>query len=78
MRERPAGDAEGVREGQRIGIARAGERAECGLVHQGANGEMREQKAPRFLADQLGGFAAEHAVGALQMGLELVERGLDV
>ena len=45
-----AGDAEGVREGHRVGIARSRGRPECRLVHQGANREVGEQKAPGFNA----------------------------
>jgi len=63
MRERAAGKAQGVGDGDGVGIAGAGERAERGLVHQGTQREMREQRAPRFLPDQLEGLAAEHASG---------------
>jgi len=66
-----------MRERQRIRIASMWQRAERGLVHQGADREVRQKKAPRFLPDQLGRFAAEHALGATQMGLEFVECSLD-
>lgn len=71
MRQRATGDAKGMRERQRVGIAGAGECAQRGFVHQGADGEMREQQNPRFLADQLRRFAAEHALRALQNRVKL-------
>ena len=63
-------------EGQRVRITRLGERPQGGLVHQRANGEMREEKAPGLLLHELRRLAAEDPLRAAQMGLELVERRL--
>ena len=64
MGQRAAGNAERVREGQRVGIARAGLGAERRLVHQRAKREVREEKSPRLLPHQLRGLAPQHAPGA--------------
>ena len=45
MGERASGDPEGMREGQGVRIAGAGEGPKGGLVHQGAEGEVGQQKA---------------------------------
>jgi hypothetical protein len=47
--------------------SRAGERAERGLVHQRADDEMRLQKAPCFLPDQLRRLAPEHSLLAVTL-----------
>ena len=51
---------------------------ECGFVHQTANGEVSHHEAIEFLANQVGGLAAQDDLGAAQMGLEFVERGFDI
>ena len=57
--------------------SRARERAQGGLVHQSAQCEMGEQEAPGFLTHKVRGLAVEHALGAPQMRLQFIERGLD-
>ena len=73
MGQRAAGDAERVREGQRIGIARSRERPQRRLVHEGANRKVGEQKPPGFLPHELRRLAAEHALAAAEVRLEFVE-----
>ena len=77
MRQGAAGDAERMREGQRVGNPRARERAQGRLVHQSAQCERGEQEAPGFLTHKVRGLAVEHALGAPQMRLQFIERGLD-
>lgn len=69
-----AGDAERMRKREGVGIPRARECAERGLMHERADREVREQKAAGFLPHQLGRLAAEDALRAAQMRLEFVER----
>ena len=76
MGQRPAGDTKRVREGQRVGIARPRQGAQRGLVHQGADRKMREEKAPGFLPHELGRLAPEDPLSTPEMRLEYVERGL--
>ena len=76
MGQRAARDVDGVRERQRVGIARARQRAERRLMHERANGCVRDQQAPHFLPHQLRRLAAQHAPCAAQMRLQFVERGL--
>src|ERR1019366_8196973 len=65
--------AHGMKEGKPVGIL---VRFERGLVHQTADGEVGHHEAIELLAHQIGSFAAQHDLGAAQMGLELVERSL--
>ena len=60
-----------MKEGKPVGIL---VRFERGLVHQTADGEVGHHEAIELLAHQIGSFAAQHDLGAAQMGLELVER----
>lgn len=73
MRERAAGHAEGMDEGQLVGIVGPEERAERALVHEGAEREVREHEAPFLLPDQIRGFAAEHPPAPAEMRLKFVE-----
>ena len=61
MRARPADHAYRMHERQGVGIARPRQRPERGLVPERANGEVREQKAPRFLVHEGGRLAAQDA-----------------
>ena len=63
-----------MQEGKAVGVLVG---FEGGFMHQAANGEMCHQQPEHFLADQIGGLAAQHDFGAAQMGLEFVERGFD-
>ncbi len=78
MRQRATGDPNGMRERERVWVACVGTCAERRLVYQRAQGKVREEKAPRFLAHQVGRLAAQHALRPPQMRLERIERGLDV
>jgi len=51
---------------------------ESGFVHQATDGEVRHQESVELLAHKVGGFAAQHDLGTAQVGLEFVERGLDL
>lgn len=77
MRQRATGDAQGMGEGQRIGVAGRPGRAERGLMHQRAERKVRQQEAPRFLPHQVGRLAPHHASRAAQMRLEFVEGRFD-
>ncbi len=57
----------------RIGVGLDG-----GVVHQAANGEVRQEEAITFLADQVGGLTAQDHLGAAQMRLQFVQRGFDL
>lgn len=46
-------------------------------MHERANGEVREQKAPRFLLHEVGRLAAQDAPRAALVRFECVERGFD-
>ena len=61
-----------MQEGEAVGVLVG---LEGGFVHQAANGEMCHQQPEHFLADQIGGLAAQHDFSAAQMGFEFVERG---
>ena len=50
---------------------------EGGFVHQSANGEVRHYEAVEFLANQVGGLAAQDDFGTAQMSFEFGERGFD-
>src|ERR1039457_98529 len=49
--------------------------SQSGLVHQTANGEVSHHEAVELLAHQIGRFAAQHDLGAAQVGLEFIECG---
>ena len=57
-------------------------RIELGLegrfVHETADGIVGQEEPVELLAHELGGLAAQDDAPAPQMGLELVERGLDL
>ena len=63
-----------MQEREPVGVLAGFER---GFVHQAANGEVSHHEAVEFLANQVGGFAAQDDLGAAQMGLEFIERGFD-
>ena len=65
-----------MREGQHVRIARPRERSQGCLVHQGPEREVREEKAPGLLPDELRGLAPEDPLPTPEMRLELVERRL--
>src|SRR5215213_3558434 len=70
-----AQDAERAGEAEAVGV---GAGAPGGLIHHGADGEMGEQQPVDLLDDLAGVLAAERAgVGPL-VGLDLVQRGLDL
>lgn len=48
-----------------------------GFVHQAPNGEVRQEEAKTFLADEVGRFAPQDDLGPAQMRLQFVERGFD-
>jgi len=50
---------------------------EGGFVHQSANGEVRHYEAVEFLANQVGGLAAQDDFGTAQMSFEFGERSFD-
>ena len=52
--KRAAHDVQGVREGQRVGMSGAWQRAERRFVHQRAERKVRQQKARDFLLYQAG------------------------
>ncbi len=78
MGERAAGDRQRVSERERVGIAGPRHRAQRGLVHQGTERKVSEEKPPRFLPHQLGRLAAEDAVRSPEVGFEFVKRRLDL
>ena len=47
---------------------------QCRLVHQLADGEVRQQKTIELLPDQFRGFAAQHDLTPPEMGLQFVKR----
>ena len=49
-----------------------------GLVHQAADGEVRQEQPIELLTDQVRGLAAQHDLRAAQVGLQFVERRLDL
>ena len=51
-----------------------GQGAERGLVHQRADREVREEKAPRFLSHELRGLAPQDTLATPETCLEFVER----
>ena len=59
-----------MKEGKPVGIFVSLQR---GFVHQTANGEVGHHETVELLAHQIGGFAAQHDMGAAQMGLEFIE-----
>ena len=59
MRQGPPGDPERMDEGERVGIAGPRERAQRGLVHQGAEREVRQEEPPGFLPHELGRLTPE-------------------
>ena len=69
-----ADDANGVNERQAVGVLVGVQR---GFMHQAANGEVRHHEPVEFLANQIGGLAAQDDLGAAQMGLQFVQRGFD-
>jgi len=46
------------------------------FVHQPANGEVGHHEAVELLPHQIGGFAAQDDLGAPQVRLQFVQRGL--
>jgi len=46
------------------------------LVHETAKGEVRHQEAVKLLPNQVGSFAAQDNLGAAQVGLQFIQRGL--
>jgi hypothetical protein len=54
-------DANGVREGEAVGILVD---FECGFVHEATNGEMSHHEPIELLANQIGRLAAQDDVGA--------------
>src|SRR5215218_707818 len=65
--------AAGKRQPVRVDLAVQG-----GLVHERADGVMDQQVRPDLLADPVGMAAAQHHPGAALMGLELIQRGLQL
>ena len=63
-----------MQEREPVGVLIGFERS---FVHQTSNGEVSHHEAVEFLANQVGGLAAQDDLGAAQMGLEFVERGFD-
>ncbi len=49
-----------------------------GFEHERADGVVAAQVAPDLLGDELGCLGAQHGAWAALVGLELVERGLDL
>ena len=50
---------------------------ECGFMHQPADSKMRHHKPIEFLANEIGGLAAQHYLGSAQVGFEFVQGGFD-
>jgi hypothetical protein len=46
------------------------------FVHQSSDGKMRHQQAVELLFNEFGRLAAQHNLGAAQVSLQLVQRGL--
>src|SRR6187402_310668 len=67
-------DADGVQEGEPVGILVGFQRS---LMHQAANGEVSHQESKEFLPNQIRCLAPQDDLGAAQMGFEFVQRGFD-
>src|ERR1039458_6105109 len=70
-----ADHAHGVEKREPVGVF-AG--FESGFVHQAADGEVSHHQAVELLTHQIGGFAAQHDLGSAEVGLEFIERGVDL
>jgi hypothetical protein len=70
-----ADDAQAADKRQPVGVEVA---LEGGLVHQPADGVVDQQVRPDLLGDHLGGAGAQHQLGAALVGLELIQRGLEL
>src|ERR1700757_4693349 len=66
-----AHDAHGVQEREPVGILVG---LQGGLVHQAANGKMRQKQPVELLTDEVWGLAAQHDAGAVQMVLDDAHR----
>ena len=75
MGEGLAGDAERGDEADPVRIVTA---VRCGVGHQGADREVAAQVAPDLLEHQVGRLGAQHGAWSALVGLELVERRLDL
>src|ERR1700730_15291738 len=73
-RECAADDANGMEEGEAIGILVGFQRR---FVHQATNGEVSHHEPVKFLPNQIRALAAQDDLGAPQMGLEFIQRGFD-
>src|SRR5271170_2496626 len=47
-------------------------------MHEAANGEMRHHQTEEFLPDQFRRLAAQHDLGAADVGLQFIQRGFDL
>jgi hypothetical protein len=73
--ESAAHDAYRVQEGEAVWILAP---FEGGFVHQRADREVGQEQSVELLADEVRSLAAQHDAGATQVGLQLVERRLDL
>jgi hypothetical protein len=67
-------DADRIEERKFVGVLVG---LEGGFVHQSANGKVRHYEAVEFLANQVGGLAAQDDFGTAQMSFEFGERSFD-
>jgi hypothetical protein len=65
--------ADRVKEGKPVGVFVG---LQGSFVHQAADGEVRHEQAIKLLSHQFRSLAAQHDLGATQMGLQLIQGGL--
>ena len=70
-----ADDSDRVQERQPVGIQVGPKRR---FMHEAANCEMQHHQAEEFLPDQFRRLAAQHDLGAADVGLQFIQRGFDI